>query len=274
VVEQEHDSRRGSGVMSEPSVLLGVEDHVATLTINRPERRNALGSDTVNLLRQNLATAKADPTVRVVVITGAGDQAFSAGADLSGMQPDASFVDVHEGRGEFTRFFIEMYSLGKPTIAKVRGWCLAGGFGVALSCDIVVASDDAVFGTPEINVGIWPMMITVPLLRSLPPKRALELMMTGRRVRAAEAEQLGFVNRVVAPEELDTAVAEIAQTLAEKPPAAMKLGRDAFYAVLDMDAEHALRLLHQGLSLVNLTEDAREGVTAFQEKRKPEWTGR
>jgi enoyl-CoA hydratase/carnithine racemase len=260
--------------MDEGSVLYSVAQHVATITINRPERRNALASDTVSLLRDRLAKAKADPDVRVVVVTGAGDQAFSAGADLSGMQPDASFMDVHDARGEFTRFFADIWGLGKPTIARVRGWCLAGGFGVALSCDIVIASSDAVFGTPEINVGIWPMMITVPLVRSLPPKRALELMMTGRRVTAEEGRELGFVNRVVHADELDAAVGEVAGVLAAKPPAAMKLGRDAFYAVLDMDADHALRLLHQGLSLVNLTEDAREGVTAFQEKRSPEWSGR
>jgi enoyl-CoA hydratase/carnithine racemase len=258
----------------ERTVRYDVADHVATVTIDRPERRNALSWTTISELREALASGRADRDVRVVVLTGAGEKAFSAGADLSGMRADASHVDLHEGRGELARFFADMWSLGKPTIARVRGYCLAGGFGVALSCDIVIAADDAVFGTPEVDVGIWPMMITVPLLRSMPPKKALELMMTGRRVHAEEAARIGFVNQVVPVDELDAAVAEMAATLASKSPAAIKFGRDAFYDVIDLDAARALRLLQAGLTVVSASEDAREGITAFQEKRKPEWTGR
>jgi enoyl-CoA hydratase/carnithine racemase len=256
------------------SLLYGVADHVATITINRPERRNALSWTVMTELRHAFAQAKADADVRVVVLTGAGDKAFSAGADLSGMAAGAGFVDLHEARGELARLFREVWELGKPTVARVRGYALAGGFGVALMCDVVIASDDAVFGTPEIDVGLWPMMITVPLLRSMPPKVALELMMTGRRVSGEEAARIGFVNRAVPVDELDAAVAEVTTALASKSPAVMKLGRDAFYAVLDVDAEHALRLLQAGLTLVTQTEDAGEGIAAFQEKRPPEWRGR
>lgn len=256
------------------SLLYDVRDRVATLTINRPERRNALSWTVMSELRAALAVAKVDAEVSVVVITGAGDKAFSAGADLSGMAEGAGFADLHDARGEMTRLFREAWELGKPTIAKVRGYALAGGFGVALMCDFVVASDDAQFGTPEIDVGLWPMMITVPMLRSMAPKQALELMMTGRRVPASEAERIGFVNRVVAPDELDAAVAELAGTLASKSPAIMKLGRDAFYTVLDQSAEAALRLLHPMLTIVTQTEDAAEGIRAFAEKRPPEWKGR
>ena len=167
-----------------------------------------------------------------------------------------------------------MWELGKPTIARVRGFALAGGFGVALMCDLVVAADDAQFGTPEIDVGLWPMMITVAMLRSMPAKKALELMMTGRRVGAAEAERIGFVTRVVPVDQLDAAVGELALTLAGKSPAVMKLGRDAFYAVLDQSAAEALPLLHAGLTVTTLTEDSAEGIRAFAEKRPPEWTGR
>jgi enoyl-CoA hydratase/carnithine racemase len=257
----------------EPTVRYDFDGSVATLTIDRPERRNALGWTTVGELRDGIARAKADPQVRVVVLTGAGDRAFSAGADLTGMQAGTSQIELHEGRGQLARLFADMWSLGKPTIARVRGYCLAGGFGVALACDLVIAADDAVFGTPEIDVGIWPMMITVPLLRSMPPKTVLELMMTGRRVSANEGARLGFVNRVVPVDELDATVAEVASTLAAKSPAAMKLGRDAFYDVLDLDAAHALRLLQTGLTVVNTTEDSTEGIRAFQEKRPPQWTG-
>jgi enoyl-CoA hydratase/carnithine racemase len=159
-------------------------------------------------------------------------------------------------------------------IAKVRGYALAGGFGLALLADVVVCADDAVFGTPEIDVGMWPMMITVPMLRSMPPKVALELQMTGRRVGADEALRLGFVNRVVPASDLDATVDTLAATLAAKSPAIMRLGRDAFYHVLDQRAEDALAYLHAGLTLVAQTEDHREGIRAFAEKRPPNYTGR
>jgi enoyl-CoA hydratase/carnithine racemase len=167
-----------------------------------------------------------------------------------------------------------MWSLGKPTIARVHGYALAGGFGLALACDMVIAADNAVFGTPEIDVGLWPYMITVPLTRSMPPKKVLELMLTGRRVDAAEADRIGFVTRVVPLAELDAAVATLASTLAAKSPAIVKLGRDSFYDVWDRAAADALALLHPLLTLTTLTEDAQEGIASFAEKRTPQWKGR
>jgi enoyl-CoA hydratase/carnithine racemase len=146
--------------------------------------------------------------------------------------------------------------------------------GLALACDFVVAADDATFGTPEIDVGLWPYMITVPLLRSMPPKKALELMMTGRRVLAAEAVDIGFVNRVVPVAQLDAAVDELASALAQKSPAALRLGRQSFYSVWDASAADALPLLHAMLTVTAATDDAREGIAAFAEKRPPRWTGR
>ena len=151
---------------------------------------------------------------------------------------------------------------------------MPGGFGLALSCDLVVAADDATFGTPEIDVGLWPYMITVPLCRSMPPKRALELMMTGRRVDAQEADRLGFVTRVVPVDGLDVAVDELAAGLAAKSPAVMRLGRDSFYAVWDQSASDALALLHPRLTVTTQLEDAAEGIAAFAEKRPPVWRGR
>jgi len=256
------------------ALLYEVTDHIARVTINRPERRNAMSWDVITGLRKAAADAKADDNVRVLVLTGAGEQAFCAGADLTGMRGDAGFVETHDARGELARLFHDLWGLGKPTIARVRGFALAGGFGLALSCDFVVAADDAQFGTPEINVGLWPYMITVPLVRSMPPKKALELMLTGRRVKADEAERIGFVTKVVPVDELDAETDELASALASKSPAIMKLGRDSFYGVWDESAENALRLLHTMLTITSATDDAAEGIAAFAEKRKPEWRGR
>jgi enoyl-CoA hydratase/carnithine racemase len=264
----------GSDRPGDDELLFEVRDGVATLTINRPERRNALSWSVIRGLRAHLAEVRDDPDVRVVVLTGAGDRAFCAGADLTGMRSEDGYAALHDARGELARLFEDLWTLGKPTVARVRGYCLAGGFGLALSCDLVVAADDAVFGTPEIDVGLWPYMITVPLCRSMPPKRALELMMTGRRIDAAEADRLGFVSRLVPAEALDSAVDELATALAAKSPAVMRLGRDSFYAVWDLGAVDALRLLHPLLTVTSELEDAAEGIAAFVEKRPPVWKGR
>ncbi|HMK62265.1 MAG TPA: enoyl-CoA hydratase-related protein [Acidimicrobiales bacterium] len=263
----------GSGADHE--VLYDVAGAVATLTINRPERRNAMSWSVIRSLRAGVSRAGADPAVRVLVLTGAGDKAFCSGADLSAMSGGhEGFLSTHQGRGELAGLFAELWELGKPTIARVQGWAMAGGFGLALACDLVVASDQARFGAPEIDVGLWPYMITVPLARSMPPKKALELMLTGRVVGAEEGERLGFVNKVVPHAQLDEAVDELAAALAAKSPTAMKLGRGAFYAVWDMAAADALAYLHVMLSITAQTEDAAEGTTAFLEKRPARWTGR
>jgi enoyl-CoA hydratase/carnithine racemase len=247
---------------------------VARVTIDRPERRNAMSFSVMQGLRDAVTEAKADDAVRVVVLTGAGDKAFCAGADLgSGGIADGAAA-AHEGRGMLAALFRDLWELGKPTIARVRGYALAGGFGLALACDFVIAADDAQFGTPEINVGLWPYMITVPLLRSMPAKRVLELMMTGRRVDAAEAERIGFVARVVPVEKLDEAVDELAASLASKSPLIMRWGRESFYRVLDMDPDDALAYLQAMLTVTSASEDTAEGVAAFAEKREPKWKGR
>ncbi|CAN5254044.1 enoyl-CoA hydratase-related protein [soil metagenome] len=260
--------------MASDELLYDVASGVATVVINRPHRRNALSWPLVAEMRSVLASARADDAVRVVVLTGAGDKAFCAGADLSGMTEGAGWNALHEARGGLAGLFRDLWDLGKPTIARVRGYALAGGFGLALACDMVVAADDAQFGAPEIDVGLWPYLVTVPLLRAMPPKKALELMMTGRRVGAAEADRLGFVTTVVPASELDGATAALAASLAAKSPAVMKLGRDSFYAVWDQAADHALRLLHPMLTLTAATDDAAEGLAAFAEKRAPVWKGR
>ena len=261
-------------------LLAGRDGPVLTLTINRPERRNAMTWDVIAGLRREVARAKTDPTVRVVVLAGAGDQAFCAGADLSGMVPrdpggTAGEADEyalhHQARGWLAELFEELWHLGKPTIARVQGWAMAGGFGLALACDMVIASERARFGAPELNVGLWPYMVTVPMLRSMPAKKALELMLTSRVVGAEEADRIGFVTRVVPEDRLDEEVGAMARLLASKPPGVMRLGRESFYAVLDSAATEALPYLHSMLTVTSQTAEAAEGIAAFAEKRPPAW---
>lgn len=260
------------------SDLLADQDGaVLTLTINRPERRNAMTWEVVGGLRRQLARAKSDPSVRVVVLTGAGDLAFCAGADLTGMVPEDpggatdGYLGHHLARGWLAELFEELWGLGKPTVARVQGWAMAGGFGLALACDMVIASDRARFGAPELSVGLWPYMVTVPMLRSMPPKKALELMLTSRVVGAEEADRIGFVTRVVPHGELDAAVAELTTVLASTPPGVTRMGRDSFYAVVDSAAAEALPYLHALLTVTSQTAEAAEGIAAFVEKRPPAW---
>ncbi|SNR92086.1 Enoyl-CoA hydratase/carnithine racemase [Haloechinothrix alba] len=242
--------------------------HIVTLTIDRPERRNSMTFETLASLRDGVLRAKAEDGVRVIVITGAGERAFCAGADLGGVRgAEIDSEAAHEARGHLADLFRTMWSAGVPTIAKVRGYALAGGLGLAMACDIVVAAESAVFGAPEVAVGLWPYMITVPLLRSMPPKIVLELMMSGRRVDTTEARRIGFVNEVVSAAELDLTVDRIAA----QSPAAIRLGRSTFYRVLGSQPEEALALLQAMLSVATGTDDAKEGTAAFAEKRKPVW---
>lgn len=245
----------------------------ATLTIDDPERRNPMSLETMAALGDAITAAAADEDVRVIVVTGAGDRAFSAGGDLSGRFVDEPLAD-HDARGELADLFRALRRCGKPVIARVNGHALAGGFGLAAACDIVIAADDATFGTPEIGVGLWPMMISAVLQRLVPRRVALELMLTGRRIDAAEALRIGVVSRVVSREDLDAVVDETVNSLVAASPAIVAMGKDAFYAVEDLPFDAALDYLHTGLTAVAATDDAAEGVTAFVEKRRPEWRGR
>jgi len=249
-----------------------VEGAVARITIDRPERHNAMSFQVMQELAEALELARADDGVRVVVLTGAGERAFCAGADLGGIGSNAGPARMHEARGGPAAIFKALWHLGKPTIARVRGYCLAGGFGLALSCDFVVASEDSTFGAPEIDIGLWPYQITVPMIRSMPPKVALDLMLTGRKVKAAEGERMGFVSRLVPAADLDATVADLAATLAGKSAVVTRWGRSAFYRAVDMAGEEALDHLHAMLTVATHTDDAAEGLTAFAEKRAPKWT--
>jgi enoyl-CoA hydratase/carnithine racemase len=253
--------------MGYATILVDHSAPIARLTLNRPDKRNPIGPATCGELVQALAEIRANEAIRAVVLTGAGT-VFSAGGDLSAMQPSpgprASLVDL----------LLAMHDLGKPIIAMVNGAALAGGLGLMVACDLVVAADTATFGTTEIAVGLWPMMITAEITRSVGRKRTLEMMLTGRKLDAAEALACGLVTRVVPAAELEAATHALASELAGRSPAALALGLRAFYRSQDMELEPQLRYLEAELGRVLALDDAREGIAAFLGKRKPVWTGK
>ncbi|TMF17201.1 MAG: enoyl-CoA hydratase/isomerase family protein [Chloroflexi bacterium] len=253
-------------------VLLVADGHVATVTLNRPEQRNPLSAAMLRDLAAAFQWCRDESDVRVVILTGAG-RVFCAGADLSSFDGEMTGLERYRSRDLFVDLFILMAELGKPIVGRINGHALAGGLGLACSCDILVSVDTATFGTPEINVGIWPMMIQAILSRSIPRKVLLEMEMLGDRWTATQLQSLGIINRVVPLEQLDSAVKEIADQLAKKSPVAMRLGRDSFYRQQDMDFRAALHYLHGQFLLVSQTEDSREGIKAFFEKREPDFKG-
>ena len=255
-------------------VLVEIRESIATVTLNRPEQRNPLSAAMMRDLRAALAWCKGEPAIAVVVLTGAGDRAFCAGADLGGFGGDQSPVELHHGRHALAELFVEMAELGKPIVGRINGHALAGGFGLACACDLLVAVDTATFGTPEINVGLWPMMIQAVLARNLPRKVVLEMVMLGDRWTATQLQQFGLINRVVPAERLDEETGRLAAGLAEKSTAIMRLGRDSFYRQQDMDFSAALQYLHSLVTVVTQTEDSAEGRKAFFEKRPPRYKGR
>ena len=242
----------------------------ATITLNEPERRNPLSTEVMKELVVATRKGLDDPEVRVLVFTGAGDQAFSAGGDLS-----AGFVDDplgrHNERGAFADLFRLMARGGKPTVARVNGHALAGGFGLAVACDITICVDDAKLGTTEVKVGLWPMMISAVLLQTIPRKAVLEMMLTGRLIDAEEAQRLGAVSRVVPRDQLDAAVDEVVSGLVASSPSSYLLGKDALASMADLPFDVALDRLQTGLTEIAMTDDVREGISAFQEKRPPNW---
>ena len=243
-------------------------DGVLHLHLDREEKRNALNAE---ILDGMLAALREPGDARVVLVTSAG-KVFCSGADLVQMAPDATGLEVHESRGKIREVVQAMAACPVPVVASVQGLCLAGGVAIVLGCDLVLAAEGAAFGLPEVDLGIWPFMVSALLGRHVSPKRALEMMLSARRVPAQEALEMGLVSRVVAdlPTETDTLV----RALAAKPPVAVRLGKASFRAALESSLDAGLEAMQAQLSLLNTTQDASEGIRAFLEKRKPEWKGR
>jgi enoyl-CoA hydratase len=255
-------------------LLYEATDGVATVTLNRPEQRNALSTQLLTELVDAMRSARDDDAVRAVVLTGAGEKVFCAGADLGGFAADAPLVEKHFANDLFLEFFRLMPRLGKPSLCAANGHVLAGGMGLALACDLLIAKEGITFGTPEINIGAFPYMIMAIIYRNVPRKKVNEMMLLGERVSAEEAVEYGLANKVVPAADFDAAVAEWAGKLASKSPVLMRLGHDAMYRQQDMALDDALEFLRSQLSLTFSTEDILEGVQAFFDKREPEWKGR
>ncbi|HEY3970681.1 MAG TPA: enoyl-CoA hydratase-related protein [Solirubrobacteraceae bacterium] len=258
----------------ETLIYAAAENGVATVALNQPDTRNALSPQVLTELVSALEHARDDEQVRVVVLASTHEKVFSSGGNLANFAADTTAAERHEQNGLFPRVFVLLAELGKPSICAAGGHVLAGALGLALACDLVIARESARFGTPEINVGLFPFMVTALLYRDIARKKVAELVLLGEQISATEAERIGLVNRVVPDAEFDAAVADWAGRLAGKSPLMLRLGKNAMFEQQDLGFLAALERLQSQLTFAQGTEDAHEGIAAFFEKRDPQWRGR
>jgi enoyl-CoA hydratase/carnithine racemase len=256
--------------MAQEDLTYHVHEHVATVTINRETRRNAVTPEAVTLFLEALDRAAEDASVRVLCVTGAGDKAFCSGADLGG----GIGADSRGVFDDYARLLARLTSFPKPTVARVNGHCLAGGNGFMLACDIAIAKETAKFGTPEVNVGLFPMMIGALIFRNVPRRKAMEMILLGEMFTARQALEMGLITRVAPEADFDAEVKRVLSALVQKSPIGMRLGKTAFAGAEGRPLDEALRFLAGSLARVAATEDAREGIAAFMEGRQPEFKGK
>lgn len=252
------------------AIAVALDGHVATITLNNPDRKNALSPRMVNELLYALDDARDDANVRVVVLTGAGES-FCAGGDLKQMAGDGPEL---ERRGDFDDLLLRFTGLGKPLVAAVRGYAMGGGVGLVAAADFAIAADDALFGTPEIKRGLFPMMIMAQLQRVMPRRALMNMMLLGDKLSAQDALAVGILSHVVPAAELDAKVSEVVSKLAAQSPTAMRMGLAAFHHQADRPIQEAVPYLRDQLYALLKTEDAKEGLMAFFQKRAPVWKGR
>ncbi|MCM3568086.1 enoyl-CoA hydratase/isomerase family protein [Neobacillus mesonae] len=262
--------------MRENHILVSIEDYVATITLNRPHKHNALTGEMMEDFVSLLNEMNDRSDVRVSMITGAGEKSFCSGADLGGMSEnnEQHILNYKAHVTKYKNCLLAIRHLKKPIIAAVNGYALAGGLGLAAACDITFANESAQFGAPEINVGLWGMMISAPLLQTIGPKNTYELFYTGKKVNALEAKEMGLLNAVYPDRELMQEAAQFARQLAKRNPTALTLGREAMQMIQGMDYEKSLNYLRDQVVILGETKDSKEGMNAFLEKREPIWSGR
>lgn len=258
--------------MKRSDVLVQKKNRLGWLILNRPESKNTLNTSMLQHILECLELLDADKEVVAVIIKGAGDEGFCAGLDLREWK-DMTQLQRREFFGLNAKILTRMGHMGKPLISSVHGYAMAGGLGIAVACDVALASQDAIFGATEVNVGAAPMIIMAPVFRCVGRHRGLELMLSGRIINAAEAEKIGLVNGVYPRDTLEERTLEIATEIASKSPIVLKLIREAYYTMSDMEYFKAMKYLREMIAITASTKDCKEGITAFLEKRKPNWSG-
>ncbi|MBB1633177.1 enoyl-CoA hydratase/isomerase family protein [Cupriavidus sp. UME77] len=255
-----------------PAVLHEKRGAAFWITINRPDKRNAINKEVVAGIRAGYRAAHADPAIRAIVLTGAGDKAFCAGGDL---QPGKGFAfDLSQPSVDYADMLRESQQATLPSIARINGTCMAGGMGLLCMTDMAVAADNALFGLPEVKVGVFPMQVLSLLQTLAPPRLVREWCISGEPFSAAEAKAAGLVNHLAAPGELDARTEWLVARVADKSPTAIRRGKYAMHAMASMSFSEGIAYTESQIALLAMTDDAREGLAAFNEKRKPVWTGR
>ena len=258
--------------MSDATVLHDKRGHAFWITINRPDKRNALNASVIAGIVDGFRRAHEDNDVRVIVLTGAGDKAFCAGADL---QPGAGFAfDLSQPNLAYADMLRAAQNATKPTIARINGVCMAGGIGLLCMTDMAVAADNVIFGLPEVKVGVFPMQVLSLLQAIAPPRLVREWCFTGEPFSASEAKDAGLLNHVVPASDLDAKVEWLVGRLTDKSPTAIRRGKYAMRALASMSFDQGIAYTESQIALLAMTQDAKEGLAAFAEKRKPVWTGK
>ncbi len=257
--------------MGQPAVVCEIKGHVAWLTINRASRRNTLVPPVLDLLWEHLRRLEAEEMIRVVCLTGAGEEAFCAGVDLRAV---GGGVDVLEASRRYARLLQKMLAFPKPLVARLNGDCTGGGLGLMLACDLAYAREGARLGTPEARLGLFPLIMAPLIFRNAGRKKTAEMIYTARLYPAVEAEAMGLITRALPDPKFDETVAEMLSLIAANCPTAIRLGRRALAAVEEMDLAPAMAHLGRQLEALLQTEDAAEGARAFLEKRAPRWRNR
>ena len=255
-----------------PAVLREKRGHAFWITINRPDKRNAINADVVAGIRAGYREAHSDPGVRAIVLTGAGDKAFCAGGDL---QPGKGFAfDLSRPNVDYADLMREAQNATLPSISRVNGLCMAGGMGLLCMTDMAVAADHALFGLPEVKLGVFPMQVMSLLQELAPRRRVREWALSGEPFGAGEALDAGLLNQVVPAAELDARIDGLLSHIVDKSPTAIRRGKYAMRAIESMSFDQAIAYTESQIALLAMTEDAKEGLASFNEKRKPVWTGR